>query len=434
MIEQLKNIVDLAPLVGSAPISGVRYNPWKIQKEDFERLFALPLEENPYYPAGYRVRGEVSGLGKTPLHQGGACYFQEPSAMSAVTALAVQDGQRVLDLCAAPGSKATALAALVPNGILVANEIHSARAKILAGNLERMGVGAALVTNCAPAVLNESFENYFDRILVDSPCSGEGMFRKYPEILENWSAQLVAQCAARSREILEAAAGMLRPGGRMVYSTCTFNEEENEKTVQHFLKHHPEFFVVPHGIPEAQAGRCGLHEAARIFPDTRGEGHFVCAMEKKNKDFAEKYTCFTPDALPSQAADCLAECVLMPPAFYGGKRSMIYKIFGDTVYIVPEDLPSLKKGRMLRTGIGVAYKKGKLWHPSHHLFTATPIDRFCRTLTVDDRAAEQFLAGQTLPCDTRGYTAVLWQGLCLGFGKASGGILKNHYPKGLRTI
>lgn len=435
MLTYLKEIIDLTPFVGTPALSGVRHNPLKLKRAQFEALFPQPLLPAAYYVDGYKLEGESGGLGNHPLHLAGGCYFQEPSAMSAVTALGVQNGDKVLDLCAAPGSKATALATLDPDGMIVANEIHPKRAQILLSNMERMGVSNALITRSDAATLANAFGSYFDKILVDAPCSGEGMFRKYPEILRDWTEELVQMCAARSREILEHAAEMLRPGGRLVYSTCTFNTEENEKNVLDFLKAHPEFSVAEHGIKDAQPGRLGLDGAARIFPDENGEGHFVCALQKSENapDNIVKLQGFTQECKAlAQAQHLLSECVNLPLGFYGKARDYILKEIGQNVYVIPTDLPCPQGVYLLRAGVQAAQLKGKTYVPCHHLYTATPVERLNRSVAVNDETALQFLRGETIKCEGKGFTGVLWNGLCLGFGKAVDGVLKNHYPKGLR--
>ncbi len=435
MITYLKEIVDLAPLVGTDHISGVRFNPLKLSAKEFEAAFPAAITPAAYFAGGYQLTEESAGLGNHPLHLSGGCYFQEPSAMSAVTALQVRDGERVLDVCAAPGSKATALASANPNGITVANEIHPRRAKILVSNMERMGISAALITGSDAPTLAAAFGSYFDKILVDAPCSGEGMFRKYPEILNDWTEELVTMCAARSREILEHAATMLRPGGRLVYSTCTFNLEENEKNILDFLDKHPEFSVAEHGISGAREGLLGLTGAARIFPDEKGEGHFVCALQKDASapENAVKIDNFTSDKKPlAHIEKLLSECVKMPLAFYGNQRQYIFKEIGQNVQVIPADLPYPRGVKILRAGVQATMTKGKTAVPCQHLFTATPVDRFLRTVTLSREQADAFLRGEGIESGGKGFTAVLYEGICLGFGKAVDGVLKNHYPKGLR--
>lgn len=432
LLDSLQDIIDLQPFVGTSAVSGVRYNPRKLTAERFEELFPLPLTPAAYFDGGYRVDGDTAGLGNHPLHLGGGCYFQEPSAMSAVTALGVQNGDRVLDLCAAPGSKATALAAQNPDGITVTNEIHPKRAAVLLSNIERMGIASALVTQSDAASLRAAFGSWFDKILVDAPCSGEGMFRKYPELLTDWTEELVAMCAERSREILEHAAAMLRPGGRLVYSTCTFNEAENERNILDFLAVHPEFTVAEHGIPGVSPGRLGLDGAARIFPSQNGEGHFVCALQKSSEAPSEyvKVECFTPDKLPHEIYEMTSACIDTAKLY--PTRDTTFKLIDRNVYCMPADMPYPKGIHILRAGVQAGMCKGKTWVPCHHLFTAAPMEALHRVVTVNDTDADKFLHGELVECGGAGFTAVVWNGLCLGFGKAVDGKLKNHYPKGLR--
>ena len=434
MITYLKNIVDLTPFVDTPAVSGVRYNPLKVGREDFLRLFEGQVGQAAYYPDGFVLRSEKEGMGNSLLHLAGGCYFQEPSAMSAVTALEVQNGDKVLDLCAAPGSKATALAALNPDGLIVANEIHPKRAQILVSNMERMGVANALITRSDAQSLAKNFAGYFDKILLDAPCSGEGMFRKYPEILKNWDEELVEMCAQRSAELLEHAATMLRPGGRMVYSTCTFNLEENEKNILKFLSAHPEFEVAVAEIPAASKGFLGLDKARRIFPSENGEGHFVCALQKRAdaSQIGVKTLYFTRERPLPQLDLMIAECLKAPVRFYGTHRELIWQTAGKNTYLLPYDMPKPKGVQILRAGVQTAILKGKTFFPCHHLFTATPVERFVHTVVVDDMSAKTFLSGEMISAEGKGYTAVIWNGLCLGFGKAVQGKLKNHFPKGLR--
>ena len=267
---------------------GLRYNPLKTGgREGFFRLW----EQAGLSPAGLRpvpwcregfFYEESLRPGKHPLHEAGAYYIQEPSAMSAGEAFDARPGERILDLCAAPGGKTTHTAGrMMGEGLLVSNETHPARAKILSQNVERMGIGNAVVTNMAPAELVPFFPEFFDGVLVDAPCSGEGMFRKEEEAGTEWSPEQVLVCAKRQEEILDCAAKMTRPGGRILYSTCTFAPEENEQTAARFLKRHPEFSLeeLSHadlfakGRPEWADGNPELLKTVRIWPHrTEGEG------------------------------------------------------------------------------------------------------------------------------------------------------------------
>ena len=265
---------------------GLRRNPQKGAQLALPEFGLTPVPwcaDGFYYDAAARP-------GLSPLHEAGCYYLQEPSAMAPAELLDVQPGMHVLDLCAAPGGKSTQLAAkLAGCGLLVCNEIHPKRAQILAQNIERMGIANALVLNEHPKNLSPRFDGYFDRVLVDAPCSGEGMFRKEEAAVADWSEETVAMCAARQIEILRTAASLLRPGGRLVYSTCTFAPQENEGTISAFLQEHPDFSVIPIGSPYFSPGRpdwiadpaAGLEGTARLWPHhLRGEGHFAAVLQK----------------------------------------------------------------------------------------------------------------------------------------------------------
>lgn len=433
MISYLKNVIDLGALVGTEAVSGVRYNPLKISRAEFLRVMPN-VRQAPYFAEGFVLLGQKEGLGNTPLHMAGGCYFQEPSAMSAITALEVKNGERVLDMCAAPGSKASALCAQNPDGIMVLCEIHPQRAKILLSNTERMGISNALVLRSDAEGLERNFAGYFDKILLDAPCSGEGMFRKYPEILRDWDEELVKMCAERSAGLLERAAVMLRPGGRLVYSTCTFNLEENEKNILSFLELHPEFEVVETGIPDAQKGLLGLEKASRIFPSENGEGHFVCALQKSEtaEQKGAKIKYFTGEKPSAQLKEMVGQCVRTPVRFYGKEREYLWVSAGQNAFLVPSDMPKPDGVQILRAGVQAGLLKGKTFFPCHHLFTASPREQFVNVQEVSDEQALSFFKGEMLDTDQKGYTALLWNGMCLGFGKAVDGKLKNHFPKGLR--
>jgi len=424
MINYLKELVDLTPYLGQPPLEGVRYNRKKITREQFLQVAPFGVKPSPFYEDGFYIDGEANG--NHPYHQAGLYYFQEPSAMSAVTALQLQGNERVLDLCAAPGSKATAIGARLDQGLLVANEIHPGRAAVLAENMERMGIARGVVTNSDAAKLAKALPGYFDKILIDSPCSGEGMFRKYPRILEEWTPQLVEMCAQRSRQILEQAAKMLAPGGRLVYSTCTFNLEENEKTILWFLQKYPDFSVVDTGISGAATGFLGLDQAVRIFPKQGGEGHFVCALQHTGTGPAQKAPTFKEEKHP-EALGALNSMLARPLP-----GNLIAR--GNHYYLVDRDLPNPQGVRILRAGLQVLEQLGKQWKPSHHLAMSLPANAFCyhQELSLDQAAA--YLRGETVPCDQKGYGVVTVAGVPLGWVKASGGIGKNHYPKGLRTL
>ncbi len=262
---------------------GLRVNTQRISAEEFCRLFPHPLEESPFAPDCFYLDASHKA-GSDPLHHAGAYYMQEPSAASAVTVLDPKSGECILDLCAAPGGKSTQIAtALGDTGLLWSNEYVPARARILQQNLERWGVRNQVVSNRDTGTLCEALADCFDAVLVDAPCSGEGMFRKEPQALTEWSMDNIALCAARQDEILDNAAKTVRPNGRLVYSTCTFAPQENEETVSAFLARHPEFREAAVAAPHFTKVTPGF----RLWPHKlKGEGHYVAVLEKMAGDEA----------------------------------------------------------------------------------------------------------------------------------------------------
>lgn len=356
-------------------------------------------------------------------------------------------GDRVLDLCAAPGGKSTQLAAyLNQTGLLVANEIHSARCKILSQNMERLGISNAIVTNEDSFTLAARFPEYFDKIMVDAPCSGEGMFRKNPEAASEWSLANVKNCAARQSEILDNAAEMLVPGGKIVYSTCTFSPEENEQVIASFLEQHPEFELIRKDVPEFDHGRPDwanhipqLAFTFRLWPHhLHGEGHFAAILQKKGSSSAHTSgkTAGLKDKNQLRLWQEFASTVLTP-----GMNDFLQQgnliLFGDQLYRLPEDAPSLEHLKVLRAGLHLGTFKKNRFEPSHALalFLGIQDVKTSISLSLADPSTSMFFNGETINCDTqKGWCLVCIEGFSAGWGKASGGILKNHYPKGLRKI
>lgn len=407
---------------------------------------AVPWAENGYY------YGDEARPGKHVYHEAGLYYIQEPSAMSAAALLTPQPGMRVLDLCAAPGGKSTQLAAfLKQEGLLIANEIHPARCKILSQNIERMGIANAIVTNEDSAHLADKFPSYFHAILVDAPCSGEGMFRKNPDAMDEWSPEQVELCAARQREILDNAAGMLLAGGTLVYSTCTFSREENEETIAYFLEHHPEF-----SVKEVQAPwfvRDDEQGTFRLWPHKlHGEGHFAAVLVKEGtlsaygeaeRGFADKRKKSCLDKAQMQALEeFLKETICDEKRAWIGAGT--FTLFGDQLYRLPEDAPELKGIHVLRAGLHIGEFKKNRFEPSHALALYLGRDevKCSLDLSCEDVRAAGFVRGESVflqeadairPADaTKGWCLVCVDGCSLGWGKRSGNQIKNHYPKGLR--
>ena len=407
---------------------GLRFNPRKTAD--------LPLpflrDPVPWAAHGYYYDPEARP-GLHPYHDAGLYYLQEPSAMAPAALLDAQPGERVLDLCAAPGGKSTQIAgAMEGKGLLVCNEIHPKRARILSGNIERLGFANALVLNESPERLASRFPGWFDRVLVDAPCSGEGMFRKEEAALTDWSEDTVSMCAARQRAILDEAARLLRPGGRLVYSTCTFAPEENEGVIAAFLAQHPDYqietadapFFAP-GRPDWAGGNPDLARTFRLWPHLlRGEGHFAAVLRRIDGEGGEVPMQRT-EPLPKEFVEFQRES--LPALPEGGAVR-----FGETVYLTPPDTPALNGLRVLRAGLELgAVRKGR-FEPAHALAMWLDGAKNTLSLPVDDPAVLRYLRGETLPCAASGWTLVQVDGHSLGWGKTSAGTLKNHYPKGLR--
>ncbi|MEI7027447.1 RsmB/NOP family class I SAM-dependent RNA methyltransferase [Paenibacillus sp. y28] len=435
---------------GAPRTQGLRLNPLKLHKEDSpvwtELQSHFGLRPIPWCSTGYYYP-DTARPGKHPFHQAGLYYIQEPSAMSAAELLQPQPGDTVLDLAAAPGGKTTQIAGMLHGqGLLIANEIHPARAKILAENVERMGITNAVVTSASPQELAARFRSFFDKIMLDAPCSGEGMFRKDPEAMGEWSPDHVTMCAARQTDILAEAARMLRPGGTLAYSTCTFNTEENEQTVHAFLDSHPQFT---------------LRRIERIWPHTaEGEGHFVALLDKTAESGEEEagqplkadLRAVKPDKRSKHKKKpedkSSADAMLLFEAF---ARDCIpgWKLppgqpllFGEQLYWLPQAgngsfQPALLDGlKVLRPGLHLAAVKKQRIEPAHALAAALRAEQAAGSLDYEADAPEisAYLRGEALPAPGQlaGWCLVTAAGYPLGWAKVSGEQAKNHFPKGLR--
>lgn len=409
---------------------GLRVNTLKCSADKLKSLLNFELKSTPFCKECFYIPSEVKSLGNNPLHHAGAFYIQEPSATSAVVMLKVEKGDRVLDLCAAPGGKSTQIAAqLDGTGLLWANEIVKSRSQILLSNIERMGVKNAVVSNCHPKTLCTELRGYFDKILVDAPCSGEGMFRKNSEALAQWSQQHVASCATRQLQILNCAKDALKENGVIVYSTCTFSYEENEGVITKFLEENPDFVLEDSGV---SFGRATLEYARRIFPMDGGEGHFAARLRKKSSAIQVPCKHKPSIKLPDTVREfCENTFTNMP---FGNN----FEIISDKVYCIPENLPDTNGLLVVRKGVLLGEIRKNRLEPHHCAFTAAKKDDFKFALDFDTSSDDirKFLHGEELKVDgdIKGYIAVCVNGITIGFGKASNGNLKNKYPKGLRTL
>ena len=514
---------------GQKRFYSLRINPLKADREQVLRLFEQEnLQPVPWEPDGFYYPEDFRP-GRLPLHEAGMYYIQEASAMLPAVLCDVKPGDRVLDLCVAPGGKSTKLAAcLQGKGILVANEIHPERAKVLSSNLERMGVRNALVTNETPQSLASRFPLFFDRIVVDAPCSGEGMFRKEEEALIHWSPENVRMCAERQLEILEEASSMLRAGGRLVYSTCTFSPEENEGVIFRFLMDHPDFSVVSvpdlpgiraeewglscgrpdwlskAGIDAASFGSAGperaeeLRGTIRLWPHLlKGEGHFAAVLRKDDPQSAPAFRQAVALAVTAGSADgrgdmriqtsragnekgrkrkekskgkkqgrgnrqdgesslremqrmwetFCSEFLLFTHDSYDSHVSHAVTdfgvenlcMFGKALFCLPGPAAGISMDglRVLRAGLHLGTVNRGRFEPSHALAMALGRDEVCRFAEFggDSPRAYAWIRGESVSVNEecgKGWTLVFIDGCSIGWGKVNGGILKNHYPKGLR--
>ncbi len=431
------------------------------------------LEPVDWVKEGFYYTGE-GRPGKHPLHEAGFYYIQEPSAMAVGELLDPEPGDRVLDLCAAPGGKSSHIASrLKGDGFLLSNEIHPARARILSQNIERMGVRNGVVSNEDAGSLAVRFPEFFDKIAVDAPCSGEGMFRKDEEARNQWSEEHVRMCAARQQEILDLAASMLKPGGRIVYSTCTFAPEENEGLILHFLRKHEDFSLEPaacsgkfsqgrpewalYGQEEAWAEEVkgellgyGLENTIRLMPHRlEGEGHFIAILKRRPGLLAEgdrrrrtpAYLDPKRDKEYLREAERLLREVLKEPEPWLSREE--YLMFGEQLYLVPPQMPDMKGLKVVRPGLHIGTWKKNRFEPAHALAAALLEEEAAGwyELPSDQEAAVRYLKGEALSCEAdrlggkeKGWVLMTAEGSGLGWAKLSGGILKNHYPKGLRWM
>ena len=396
----------------------LRFNPLKGKMPDLPFVGAGV----PWEPMGYYYDPEARP-GLHPYHEAGVYYLQEASAMSAVTLLDPQPGERICDLCAAPGGKTTQIAGRMGGeGLLLCNEINPKRAKILSRNIERMGVANALVTNEHPANLARWYPGFFDRVLIDAPCSGEGMFRKEEAAVTDWSLETVQMCARRQAEILESGASLLKRGGRLVYSTCTFAPEENEQTIAAFLEKHPEFCIEE---VDAHWFSKGADGTFRLWPHKLlGEGHFAAVLRKTGGEDGE-IQLQKEEKLPTVFSAFAKELGITLPA---GKAVQ----FGQSLYWAPEDMPSLKGVKVLRPGLELGEVKKDRFEPAHALALWLKTCNNAQDFSADSKQVTDFMHGLTVPADARGWCLVTVDGYSLGWGKGDGNVLKNHYPKGLR--
>jgi NOL1/NOP2/sun family putative RNA methylase len=442
------------------PVHGLRVNTLKLSADEFQKISPFPLGDKVAWchsaftlpsapsPVGAPQECFVKEPGKHPYHLAGLYYLQDPSAMSAAELLGPRPGERVLDLAAAPGGKTTQLASLMQGqGLLVANEIKTKRLNHLVVNVERWGAANVVVTNETPERMADHFGAFFDRVLVDAPCSGEGMFRKDMGARLDWSEEMVAGCAVRQTNILRVAAHLVRPSGHLLYSTCTFAPEEDEAVVARFLQENPDFEVeaLPQlpgfmpGRPEwvgekttSKKQNDELRGAVRLFPHRlTGEGHFACLLQRKDDPAGELTFPWHSVKIPPpewQVWQAFREETL--GVDFPSER---LRMQGDRLYFVPEDVPDTKGLRVTIPGVWLGnFKKGR-FEPAHPLAAHLQPGKVHKVLALsaDSREMAAYLRGESLPAEGRpGWTLVTADGWPLGWGKRVQGVVKNHFPRG----
>ncbi len=421
----------IAALEKDEAVRSLRVNKIKCLAQHFEEICDFKIDPIEHIAFAYRFYEDK--IGGNPLHHAGAFYVQDPSAMLPVAAAKgiIWPGMKVLDMCAAPGGKTTQLASLLlSEGCLVANEKVTSRARILQGNVERMGIKNAVVINCSPDVVAKNYKKCFDFVLCDAPCSGEGMFRKYENAAEEWSEENVQLCAERQKEILHYAAKTVAGGGYLMYSTCTFSKEENEDVISEFLEDHSSFEIVPidEDVKAVTSEGIGMPEARRFYPHKAdGEGQFLCLMRKKE---GEKADISFDDNLRKLKKE---------------EKSVCEEFLVDTLGFVPDDIRMLRDNAVIADGLaapdgtfscGVTLgevTKGRLI-PHHHYFSAYGAEMLRKVdLQLNDPRLIAYLRGEGFNAEVEnGWCAVTVCGIAIGGGKAVNGYVKNHYPKGLR--
>ncbi len=410
------------------PYRGFRINTLKITPEDFFVKFPLDHSPSPYADNGYYTN-EKSGIGYQPEYLAGLLYMQEPSASSAVTVLDPKPGDCIVDLCAAPGSKSTQiLEKLNHEGILIANEINPKRAKILLENVERNGADNCIVTNSDTHTIAKQFPCFFDKVLCDAPCSGEGMVRKEEEAVNQWSLELVQHCASLQKTILEDAYACLKPGGILVYSTCTLNLEENELQIQQFLRQHEDMELVDSGCTFGRKGLVTedhLDLTRRIFPQDGGEGHFIAKLHKKGEPDTIQPKLLKGQAIPKEVSLFLKEQLETPyPYLYCYQN----RVYGGTY-------PFLDTGKIhvLRNQVYLGELLKNRFEPSHHFYLSAH-SAFKHCFEMNNEQTKAYIHGEQIndKCE-KGWTAMCIQGHVLGAAKSDGKALKNKFPKAFRT-
>ena len=450
-MEKMKNILGneypafIEALEGGEAVRGMRANLLKCSPDKLVSDGEFKLEPLGYVDNGFILR-EERAMGASPYHHAGMVYMQDPGAMASAAALDIKPDWWVADLCAAPGGKSSQVAErLGEGGFLLSNEYVPKRAKIIVGNFERLGIRNAIVTSLDTARLREMYEGVFDLVIVDAPCSGEGMFRKSEEAVNDWSEDNVATCARRQAEILDNAKGLVKAGGYLLYSTCTYSPEENEETVGNFLSNNTDFSLVrvkgeleertAPGLEKYGKGAQNIEYARRFYPHVSdGEGQFLALMQRDENTPVKQRILYKDEAKPLSKQESALVSSFFKEALMRTPDGRVVKV-GENIVLVSHSCP-IPRGSVFMSGVLVGEIKGSTFFPHHQFFSAyADLFRAKENLKRGDVRVERYLAGEEIEAssDIKGWCAVLFEGAALGGGKASSGKIKNHYPKGLRT-
>ena len=426
-------------------VRGLRANLIKTSAEKLIADGEFELEKLDYVENGFILR-EERAMGASPYHHAGMVYMQDPGAMASAAAIDIEPDWWVADLCAAPGGKSSQIAErLGEGGFLLSNEYVPKRAKIIVGNLERLGVRNAIVTSLDTARLKEMYEGVFDLVVVDAPCSGEGMFRKSEEAVNDWSEENVSVCANRQREILANARGLVKAGGYLLYSTCTYSPEENEETVADFLKKNTDFSLVKvkdeliertrPAIKRYADGVENIEYARRFYPHVSdGEGQFLALIKRDENSPVKQRILYKDEAKSLSKQESAVVSAFFKEALKAAPSGKVVKV-GENIFITSHACP-IPRGSVFMSGVMLGEIKGSTLVPHHQFFSAYgELFKNRIMLTREDERVARYLAGEEIDAEPgiKGWCAVCFEGSSLGGGKASGGKVKNHYPKGLRT-
>ena len=425
-------------------VRGLRINTLKCTREDFLRNNTLPISPLEYTDTGFILSSDEQ-VGRLAEHHSGRIYMQDPGAMAPLSAVNIPKGARVVDMCAAPGGKSGQAAAMIgEDGFLLSNEFVPKRAKILVGNLERLGVRNALVTSMDTGRLAELFEEYFDFAIVDAPCSGEGMFRKNSLASDEWSEDAVKICRERQKEILANAARLVKEDGYIIYSTCTYSPEENEEVIDAFLFSHTNFSpvelsekIIAATAPPIVLGTReeNVKYARRFYPHiSKGEGQFLALLHKNSSDLTTKVC--KDVSKPLSKAELSAVKDFFKANLSEEPKARLSKV-SENVVLLPESIPAVPEHSVFMAGVLVGeIQKGRLI-PAHQLFSAYgELFKTKVELSQNGEALDKYLSGEEIdaPKDAEnGYCVITYHGSVLGGGKIANGKIKNHYPKGLRN-